>query len=149
MEARLTQISETAKLLSEKPKRRSSRSRRRFFWLIATLLLLGWLLPTLVQVNYFQEDIAAALSSTLGRQVRVGDVHPHLVSGWDSGMGVGLGVEVVNVEISDDPRFGIEPLARIETLEARVAFRSLWRRRLEFSHVVLRNPSVNLVRAES
>jgi len=149
MDARLTQNSETAIPLSPKLKSKFSRSRRRFFWLVTALLLLGWLLPTIVRVNYLQDEIATALSSNLGRQVRVGDIHPHLVSGWDSGMGVGLGVEIENVEIADDPRFGVEPLARIETLEARLAFRSIWHRRLEFSHVVLRNPSVNLVRAAS
>src|SRR5690349_24049261 len=110
--------------------------RRRVFWWIAALLVLGWELPTVVRLNYLKNQIASALSANLGRPVRIGDVHPHLSSGWDAGMGLGVGVEIDNVEIADDPRFGMDPLARIETLEARLAARSLWHRRLEFSHVV-------------
>ena len=125
--------------------------RRRFFkrrvvGLVAGLLLAGWLLPILVRLNYLQDEIAAALSISLGRPVRVGDVHPHLVGGLDSGVSLGLGFEVENVEIADDPRFGIEPVARIEMVEARLALRSIWRRRFEFSRITLVRPSINLVR---
>lgn len=125
------------------------RGKRHFmFWLLLALFV-AWLLPNLVRLNYIQQEIAAALSANLGREVRIGDVHPHLVSGWESGMGLGLGVEVENVEIADDAQFGLEPMARIETVEARLAARSLWHARLEFSNVVLRNPSVNLVRSQA
>ncbi|MSO20115.1 MAG: AsmA family protein [Acidobacteria bacterium] len=121
--------------------------KRRVVGLVVGLLLAGWLLPILVRLNYLQDEIAAALSISLGRPVRVGDVHPHLVGGLDSGVSLGLGFEVENVEIADDPRFGIEPVARIEVVEARLAVRSIWRRRFEFSRITLVRPSINLVRA--
>ena len=60
----------------------------------------------------------------------------------------GPGFTVSNVEIADDPSVGIEPLAYVESLEARVTLRSFFTPQLSFSNLKLKNPTVNLVKNE-
>lgn len=111
---------------------------RKTVWAAGILLLVSVALPW-VTLNFWRQGIAAALSRELGRPVRLGAVHLKLLDG--------PGFEVENVAVEDDPRFGFEPFARMESLRARVALRSLWHRQWEFSTLVFVRPSLNLVRS--
>ncbi len=110
---------------------------RTIFWTAAALLLLSLLLPLVVEVNSWQEKITAALSRELGRPVRTGQIRLKLLGG--------PGFEIENVVVGEDPRFGIEPFARMETLQATVGLRSLWQDRMQFSSLVFVRPSLNVV----
>jgi uncharacterized protein involved in outer membrane biogenesis len=101
---------------------------------------LAWLLPLLVRVNFWQQQVSSALSAALNRPVKIGDLHLRVIGG--------IGFEASNVSVAEDSAFGAEPFARAESLRARVALSSLWRGRLEFSAIDLTSPSINVVRNE-
>ena len=111
---------------------------RTIVWTAAALLAAGLLAPVLVTLNFWHARIDRALSSSLGHRVETKAIHLKLFGG--------LGFEINNVRIAEDPRFGVEPVARMETLQATLALRSLWKRRLEFSSLVFVRPSLNVVR---
>ena len=54
-----------------------------------------------------------------------------------------------NVEIADDPSIGIEPLAYVDSIEARVTLRTFWTRKLSFSNLKFKEPTLNLVKSDS
>ena len=110
------------------------------FWTAVALLLLSLTIPLVVEVNSWQGKIAAALSRELGRPVRTGRIHLKLLGG--------PGFEIENVVVGEDPRFGIEPFARMEVLQATVGLRSLWEDRMQFSTLIFVRPSLNIVRNE-
>jgi AsmA-like protein len=104
----------------------------------ALILLAAWLVPLLVSVNFWRQEVAAALSGAFHRPVHVGDVHLQMVGG--------LGFQVSDVVVEEDPAFGAEPFARIETADARIALLPLLRGHVEFSKLSLVSPSFNVVR---
>ena len=111
---------------------------RNIVWAAGIFLLVSLAVPW-VTVTFWRQGIAAALSQGLGRPVRIGAVHVRLLDG--------PGFEIEDVVVEEDPRFGFEPFARMESLRARVALGSLWERRFRFSTLVLVRPSLNVVRA--
>ena len=115
-----------------------SRWIRKTVWAAGILLLVSLAVPW-VTVTFWRQGIVAALSQGLGRPVRIGAVHLRLLDG--------PGFQIDNVVVAEDPRFGFEPFARMESLRARVALRSLWQRRFRFSTLVFVRPSLNVVRA--
>ena len=114
---------------------------RKAFWIVIILIALILLVPLVVSLNRWQEAIAASLSESLGRPVQIGEVHLTL---WRS-----PGLEIANVRVGEAPGFGIEPFVRMESLQARLAFPSLWRGRIRFSSLLFVRPSLNVVRNES
>ncbi len=113
------------------------RQTRRLLWAGLFLLLIGLLAPVLVRVNFLHGKITAALSKELGRPVRTGAIHVKLFGG--------PGFEIDNVVIEEDPRFGVEPLARMETLRATLGLSTLWKNRMQFRSLVFVSPSLNVV----
>jgi AsmA family len=111
---------------------------KRLAWTTLALLAVAWALPLAVRVNFWKSAVAAALSNQLHRPVQVGDIHLRILDG--------LGVEVDNVAVAEDPAFGSEPFARVDSLAARLALSSIWRGRIEFSSLVLSGASFNIVR---
>ncbi len=93
-----------------------------------------------LRADYFRHRIQEELERGLGRKVDVGEVHYTLFAG--------PGFSVSRVIIHDDPRVGIEPLAYVESLEARVHPASLWSGRLEFSSLRLSDTTVNLIKPD-
>jgi hypothetical protein len=110
----------------------------RLAWLAAFLLAAAGLLLPRLDAGRFASRVRDTLRAALGREVELGDLHLSLFRG--------PGFSADNVVIYDDPRNGIEPLAYVESLEARVSFRSFWTGKLEFSSLRLDNPSLNLVK---
>jgi uncharacterized protein involved in outer membrane biogenesis len=101
----------------------------------ALFLVLGTLAP-FVQVNRFGDRVRVGLENALHRKVRIGDVHFNLFTG--------PGFSVNDVLIEEDPAFGVEPIASVNQLTARVGITTLWTGKLEFSSLTLEEPSVNL-----
>ncbi|MEO8028691.1 MAG: AsmA family protein, partial [Bryobacteraceae bacterium] len=93
-----------------------------------------------LRADYFRQRIQEALERGLGRKVEVGAVHYTLFTG--------PGFSVSQVIIHDDPRVGIEPLAYVDSLDARVHPASLWSGRLEFSSLRLSDTTVNLIKPD-
>ena len=113
---------------------------RRTMWVVAVLaaLVLLALLPPLLNVNRYRRQIQTSISLSLGRPVHMDSVTLNLLPI--------PGFTLEGFVVSEDPAFGAEPVIRANEVRARLRWRSLWRRRLEFSRISLTEPSVNLVR---
>ena len=113
---------------------------RRMMWVVAVLgaLVLMAILPPLINVNRYRRQIQTSISLSLGRPVHMDSVALDLLPM--------PGFTLQGFVVSEDPEFGAEPVIRANTVRARLRWRSLWRRRVEFSRISLTEPSVNLVR---
>src|SRR5258706_11159443 len=89
---------------------------------VAGFLVIGLAAPFL-SADRFRSRIQKALESAIGRKVEIGKVRLDLFQG--------PGFSLEKVVIYEDPAFGIEPFAWVESLEARPRWLSLWRRKLE------------------
>lgn len=113
---------------------------------IAALLLLAALVftPPLLNVNRLQHRIAASISASLGRPVRMSKVTLHLLPM--------PGFTLENLVVSEDPAFGSEPIIRAGKVEVTLRPSSLWRRQVELSSIKFEvddngsAPNLNLVR---
>lgn len=113
--------------------------RRVLLGLIALLcILLLVVVPPYFSVMRYQRRVATAISGALGRPVHFDSITLNLLPV--------PGLTIHNFVVSESPEFGYEPVLRANTVEARLRFASLWRRRLEVSRISLDGPSVNLVR---
>lgn len=99
------------------------------------LVLLALLLPNLEIVH---RRVRRALERQLGRSVEYASVSARLLPR--------PGVVARGVVVHEREGFGAEPFLFAEQVQAHLALRSLWRGRLEFSHVHFLRPSINLVR---
>jgi hypothetical protein len=113
---------------------------RRILQVTAILAVLAALIfvPPLVSMNHYRRQIASSISASLGRPVRIDSVTLNLLPI--------PGFTLQNFIVGEDPAYGSEPIIRANSVTATLRFRSLWRRRVEFSRIVLDAPSVNLVR---
>ncbi len=139
------ELSDTPDFLPEdlEPRPFNPPPRRRVLWvlaLLATVILLA-VLPPLVHVNRYQKQIAQSISQSLGRPVHTGEVTLNLLPL--------PGFTIQNFVVSEDPAFGSEPVIRAGSVTARLRWRSLWHRRVEFSRITLTDSSVNLVRRQT
>ncbi|WP_419804464.1 AsmA family protein [Terriglobus sp.] len=118
----------------------SHRALHRIGWafVIVLLVILLTVLPPLLNVNHYQRRVAQAISASIGRPVQFDQIHLHLLPL--------PGLTIQNFVVREDPAFGTEPALRANTVEARLRLSSLWRRRVEVSHITLQAPSINLVR---
>ena len=107
---------------------------------IAVLVVAGMVAPYW-SADAYAGRIRSGLETALGRRVELGEVHFNLFTG--------PGFSINKVVIHDDSAFGAEPLAYVESLEARPRFWSLLAGRLEFASLRLEDTSVNLTRVES
>jgi AsmA protein len=114
--------------------------RHRVLWTLAAIVVLFLLavIPPLVHVNRYQRQIAQSISQSLGRPVRMGEVSLTLLPF--------PGFTIKEFNVADDPAFSSEPVIHATSVMARLRWRSLWLRRVEFSRITLTDASVNLVR---
>ena len=121
-----------------------TRSRRhRMAWVLTVVLVVVLLavVPPLISINRYQRRVASAISGSLGRPVHFDNLALHLLPL--------PAITIQNFVVDESPDFGAEPVMRANTVEARLRFGSLWRRRIEVSRIALDNPSINLVRRRS
>jgi hypothetical protein len=113
--------------------------RRAAAWLVAGVVAVGIAAPFL-SADVFRARIQAAVERGLHRKVQVGRVRFNLFSG--------PGFTLKDVTIYDDPSVGIEPLAYVESVQARVRLLSLLSKHLSISNLRLDEPSINLVKRD-
>ena len=116
-----------------------TRYRRRILWL--ALGIAAWQLygAEFWQANRFREPIRTALERSLGRKVEVqGDLAYSFLKG--------PGFVMENVIVHEDPAHGLEPLAYVTSIEARLSLLRLFTGHVEFGTLRLDEPSVNLSR---
>lgn len=107
---------------------------------LLAILGAGLAVPYLDATGY-RERIQQALEQSLHRKVTVGKVRFNLLTG--------PGFAVDDVTIGEDPAIGIEPIAYVETLDARVRLTTLWTRSLSFSTLRLKEPTVNIAKGDN
>jgi hypothetical protein len=105
------------------------------------LLLLAGIAAPYWSAGRYAEQIRTSLEAALGRRVEFGDVRFSLLTG--------PGLSVHKVVISEEPEFGGEPFAYVDSLEARPRLWPLLAGRLEFASLRLEDTSVNLTRVEA
>jgi hypothetical protein len=118
---------------------------KRMVFMVLLVAVIGLAGP-FVPLDFLRPRIERAVERGLGRRVDVEGVYFSLFSELLSGPGFRL----ANVTIHEDPRAGIEPLAWVESLDARVRLLGLLHRRLEFSSLRLGGDSrINLVKTDA
>ncbi len=118
-------------------------SRKRTVFALVVVILLGIFLPPNINGNRFSRQLAATLSTGLGRQVKIGSVKFRLLPR--------PGFDLYDFAVLDEPRFSAEPLLMCGKVAADLRLTSLWEGRLEIANLRLENasdkapPSLNLV----
>lgn len=93
------------------------------------------------RADYFSSRIQEGLEQALGRKVTLRNVRYNVFQG--------PGFQMEEVTISEDPRVGIEPIAHVAEMQARVDALSLLKGQIRFSNLRMVEPTVNLTRAEN
>jgi|GEM_PF-479274 len=114
------------------------RTSRRALVAVLFLALAAWFLPSLVSVERYRRRLEAGLEQALKRPVDFGAVSLRLLPR--------PGFVIENVVVHEDPRFGIEPFARVDRIDCDLAWRSLFGSRFIFSRLHLDHPTFNVVR---
>lgn len=108
---------------------------------IAILIVIAIALPFVINVNTFRPQIESQLSSVLGRQVKIGNLHLSIITG---------SVSADDVSISDDPSFSSSPFIRANSLKVGVRVLPLvLSKSLQVTDLTLDEPQVTLLRAPS
>jgi AsmA protein len=106
---------------------------------VAVLIVIVVALPFLINVNNFRPRIESELSTALGRQVSVGNLHLSLLSG---------SVAADDLSIADDPSFSKEPFIRAKALNVGVELIPLiTSKALHITNITLDEPQVSLLRS--
>jgi AsmA protein len=109
--------------------------------IVAVLIVIVVALPFLFNVNNFRPRIEAELSTALGRQVSVGNLHLSILSG---------SVAADDLSIADDPAFSKEPFIRAKALNVGVELIPLiTSKALRVTDITLDEPQVSLLRSSS
>ncbi len=117
-----------------------SRNRRRVRSFTIALLLLGlaaWIVPSYFSAERYRRRLQAGLEQALHRSVKFRAVSFRLLPR--------PGFSIENAEVDEDPDFGSEPFARVDRIDCDLRWHSLWRSRMDFSHLHLDHPSLNIV----
>ena len=105
---------------------------------IALVLIVILILPSLINANSYKPEIQAQLGTALGRNVQIGNISLSIFSG---------GVVVDDVSISDDPKFSASPFLTAKELKVGVELMPLiFSKELKVDSITVTSPQVSLVR---
>ncbi|GEM_PF-3729011 len=90
-----------------------------------------------VDVNQFRPLLLTKLQDATGRRVELQSLH----RSWTGG----LGIEMHELTIYDDPHFGEEPLVSIAQASARLRLAPLLQRRVELASITIERPTIRLI----
>lgn len=105
---------------------------------LGALLLFVWLFPYLLGAERFRRRLETRLETILNRPVKFSRISFHVLPD--------LGFTVEDAVIFEDRAFGFEPFMRAERVDCGLRWHSLWRSRLDISHLYLGSPNFNFVR---
>ncbi len=104
----------------------------------AAVILIGLVLPRLVDVNSFRPKLESELGAALGRDVRIGELSLSIFSGT---------VSADNILIAEDAKFGKEPFLTAKSFSAGVKLKPLiFSRTLNVTGIALEEPQIRLLR---
>jgi len=106
--------------------------------IVALLLIVILILPSLIDANRFKPEIQTQLGTALGRNVQIGNIKLSIFSG---------GVVVNDVAISDDPAFSRSEFLAAKELTVGVHLIPLiFSKRVEIESITVKEPRVTLLR---
>ncbi len=109
--------------------------------ILAVLIVVVIAIPFFIDANAFKPTLESDLTTTLGRQVQIGDISLSIWSG---------SIAVDNVAIADDPAFSQNPFLTAQQLKAGVALMPLiFSKKLEVLSLTIEGPQVALIRSKS
>jgi len=105
---------------------------------IAILVLL-LVVPPLISVSGYRNQITQLISRSLRRPVRLSSVQAHILP-WP-------GFEISDLSVAEDPAYGAEPVLHANKVTASIRLLALFRGRVEIGKISVDEASLNLVRA--
>ena len=121
---------------------RHRKHRRLWLALAVVLVLLAVLIvPPLVSINQYKNQITSLMAASLGRPVRLSSVELRLLPR--------PGFVLTDLSVEEDPAYGAEPILHANSVTASFRLLSLWRGRLEIGRVSVDEASLNLVRTDA
>jgi AsmA protein len=107
---------------------------------VGALILIVILVPFFINANSFRPKLESELSSSLGRQVKVGNLSLSLFSG---------SVKADDISIADDSAFSQTPFVQAKSLKVGVELMPLiFSKALNVTDLTLNQPEINLVRSQ-
>ncbi|MFZ0806953.1 MAG: AsmA family protein [Candidatus Sulfotelmatobacter sp.] len=107
---------------------------------VAVLIIILIAIPFFIDANTFRPKLETELSSTLGRQVKVGNLSLSLFSG---------AVSADDISIADDAAFSKTPFVQAKSLSVGVEMIPLiFSKMLNVTHITLNQPQIALVKSE-
>ena len=108
---------------------------------LAVLLVVLIALPFVIDVNRFRPELESELSSSLGRQVSVGNLSLSLLTG---------SLAAQDISIADDPAFSSKPFIQAKDLKVGVELTPLiFSKALRVTELTLDHPDVSLLRSKT
>ena len=104
------------------------------------VLVLVFVVPPLISVSAYKNQITQLISQSLGRPVRLSSVEAHILP-WP-------GFEISDLSVAEDPAYGAEPVLHANKVTASIRLLALFRGRVEIGKISVDEASLNLVRAE-
>ena len=127
--------------LSNPPRQRSRLGRILLFLalgLVALIVLLLAILPSVVSLEKFRGQITAKAEEALHRKVEIGDIRLQIFSG--------LGAGLNQLTIANQPGWQRPHFVKVGTLSVKIAFWPLLQRRIEVSKVILSDGDIVIER---
>jgi AsmA protein len=106
--------------------------------LFLVVVLIAIILPFVVDLNAYQARYLPLIEETLNRKVTLKDLRLTILPR--------LGVHINEFTVMDDPLFSTSPFARVGSLDLGVKFGPLLRGRVEIDQIVIRDPSVMVIK---
>ena len=103
------------------------------------VLVLVFVVPPLISVSAYKNQITQLIAQSLGRPVRLSSVQAHILP-WP-------GFEVTDLSVAEDPAYGAEPVLHANKVTASIRLLALLRGHVEIGKISVDEASLNLVRA--
>lgn len=103
------------------------------------VVVLVFVVPPLISVSAYKNQITQLISQSLGRPVRLSSVQAHILP-WP-------GFEISDLSVAEDPAYGAEPVLHADKVTASIRLLALLRGRVEIGKISVDEASLNLVRA--
>ena len=103
------------------------------------VLVLVFVVPPLISVGAYKNQITQLIARSLGRPVRLSSVQAHILP-WP-------GFEISDLSVAEDPAYGAEPVLHANKVTASIRLLALLRGRVEIGKISVDEASLNLVRA--
>ena len=101
--------------------------------------MLVLVVPPLISVSHYKDQITRLIAQSLGRPVRLSSVEVRLLP-WP-------GFVLSDLSVAEDPAYGAEPVLHATKVTASLRLLALWRGKLEIDKISVDEASLNLVRA--